>query len=236
MTQTDPGAGAIEGSVPVPLSVPYRFHPAAGPGPSPLLVCLHRYGGDPAHFTQIIPRLALPGFAFLLPGGPFRVPSGKGEIGRAWAVSTRETPDPAGREASLAAVEAAVREVLGAHPLRKDAVLLLGHSQGGYLAVHLLLRLPDLFRAAVSLGGTVNAELARRDGARAAGKPALLSHGEADEIVPIARAEEAEATLLALGAKPELRRYPDVGHWPTREMYADAGRWIEQQLRMKNEE
>jgi carboxymethylenebutenolidase len=42
--------------------------------------------------------------------------------------------------------------------------------------------------------------------------PALLLHGEADPVVPVAQAHEVEKLLQRLGSMYEIKTYPGQGH------------------------
>lgn len=223
------GFSLAEGSVPLDLPGSYALYAPAGSGGKriPLLVCLHRYGGDPDRFSRIVPWLALAGWAFAFLRGPFRILSDKDQVQYAWAVSTPQETDPRGRETSLAFVKQAVLRIAETLPFNPASTFLLGHSQGGYLGVHALLRHPALFAGAVALGAQLNPELARTDLAGARGKAVLLVHGDNDELIPADRAEAARDILSEGQARVDLRRHPGVGHWPTRVMYAEAGEWLQ---------
>lgn len=228
------GYALSEGILSLPFEGSYRLYaprrPPKGKARLPLLVCLHRYGGDPDRFARIVPWLGMPGWAFVFVRGPFRVPTPTGQVQRAWAVSTPQDTDPAGREFSLALVAKAVREVAQELPVSPASTFLVGHSQGGYLALHGLLRHPALFAGAAALGAQMNADLARADLAGARGKHVLLVHGEEDDLIPVDRAETACSILSEGEAQVELWRYPEVGHWPTRQMYREAGTWLRSRL------
>lgn len=224
---------ASEGSCERPFPLAWRlFVPRTAPPRAtvPLLVALHRYGGDPERFVRIVPWLGLSGFAFAFPQGPFRVVPEKGPIQYAWALSRPDAPDTRGREFSLESLAEMIRRLGVALPASPATTVLLGHSQGGYMALHLLVRHPDLARTAVSLGGQMNADLARADAGGDAPRRACLIHGEADDLVPIARAEEAARLLSEIGAAVTFRRIPNANHWPTRATYAEAGSWIREAL------
>ncbi len=216
------------GAVPLEIAGSYAlFSPQGSAGKRiPLLVCLHRYGGDPDRFTRIVPWLSLSGWAFAFLRGPFRILSEKDQVQFAWAVSTPKETDPRGRETSLAFVEGAVRRIGEAHSIDPAATFLLGHSQGGWLGLHALLRHPALFAGAVALGAQLNPELARTNLAGARGKEILLVHGDDDELIPADRAETARSILSEGQARVTMCRHPGVGHWPTRAMYAEAGDWL----------
>lgn len=228
------GYALAEGAVPLPFEGSYRLYAPKrlpkGKAPLPLLLCLHRYGGDPDRFARIVPWLGMPGWAFAFPRGPFRIPTPAGQVQRAWAVSTPRDGDPGGRELSLALVAESVRRIARTLPVSPASTFLIGHSQGGYLALHALLRFPALFAGAAALGARMNADLARADLAGARGKHVLLIHGEADDLIPVDEAEAACSILSEGESQVELWRYPEVGHWPTRQMYRESGTWLRSRL------
>jgi acetyl esterase/lipase len=58
--------------------------------------------------------------------------------------------------------------------------------------------------------------------AKAGAPPALLIHGEADDVVDVAHARAMADALTALGVAVTLRTYPDRGHRDTVAPFAAA--------------
>lgn len=122
----------------------------------------------------------------------------------------------------------------------------VGHSMGGFIALHSALADPRV-AAVANVSGAIDvspllagatpefAELLRRAdvAARAehlAPRPVLLSHGEEDQTVPVHGANRLAAALkTAYGddaGRVTLRLYPEFGHEFRPQLAADAVEWL----------
>lgn len=193
----------------------------AGPGPHPVVVLLHG-GFWRAPYTFALMR----GLAVDL-----------AERGWAsWNVEYRRVGNGGGVPATLEDVEAAVRELRAAvqAPLRRDRIVVLGHSAGGQLALWAA-RLPGV-ALAVSLAGVCDLVTGYREGIGEGaveeflgGGPSavperyaladpmtgpsgparvLLVHGDADDRVPV-----AQSRAHAAARRSELIELPGVDHF-----------------------
>ncbi len=121
----------------------------------------------------------------------------------------RSQPDPDDFRRSLDLVSesvAAAREAYGA-----DAVGLLGFSQGAITALSLLLEDPARFDWVVALHGYLAESHADRAPDGLSAVPVFVGAGEADKVIPVARAEAAAEALREAGAPVSYRTYP-TGH------------------------
>lgn len=143
--------------------------------------------------------------------------------GERWTTDVWGSPEsqalPAEPTRALRAATAALREVIGAHPVDLDRVYLTGLSMGGYGALELALRHPDWFAAVVPVCGGGD----ERRAARLAGVPLSFWHGDQDQAVPAVRSRAMVEALRALGEAPEYRELPGVGHDAWNHAYADGG-------------
>jgi len=237
---TGPGR-VLRGAVPVRGEAPWLLRLPAGPGgPAPLLVALHGKGDRAERFAREA-RAALPrGWALLVPGAPIpRDRSGgppPSAIGASWYLYDGDTP--AFRE-SLAGAAATVVEALrrarsasrrrgrGLRPPAPGGAVLLGFSQGAYLAGVLAVRRPDLFRAAVLVAGRLKVEALRREipAARARGLRLLALHGARDAAVRPGAARASVASARASGLDARFEAF-DAGHEFSPAMRARAREWI----------
>lgn len=121
----------------------------------------------------------------------------------------RSQPDPDDFRRSLDLVSesvAAAREAYGA-----DSVGLLGFSQGAITSLSLLVEDPARFDWVVALHGYLAESHADRAPEGLADVPVFVGAGEADEVIPAARAEAAAEALREAGASVTYHSYP-TGH------------------------
>ncbi len=118
-------------------------------------------------------------------------------------------------------------EVEALFPIDKDRVYIMGHSMGGYGALHLAAAYPDKFASVVAM--SCWAPLDRLENLRHA-QP-LLMHGLADDVVP------PEGTGLAAGRLEELgiahRHVPLPGRGHESSLISDSLLFIGEWLRDK---
>jgi phospholipase/carboxylesterase len=154
---------------------------------------------------------AVPHAAFVAPDAPEHydmAPSG-----RQWYSLRDRTPavleaGVRGVAPKLAAFIAAELTRLG---LPQDAYALVGFSQGAMTVLFTGLRLPTPPRAILAYSGALLAPQSLS--AEMTGKPpVLLVHGEADEVVPVTRSQEAESVLRAAGVPVQALYCRGLGH------------------------
>ena len=90
-------------------------------------------------------------------------------------------------------------------------VALVGYSAGAFLAVSLAASIPAV-KAVVDCFGGGGAGSEPLDKEVAGLPPLLIIHGEADDVVPVARARELHDAVVKHGGKVEMRLYPGAGH------------------------
>jgi phospholipase/carboxylesterase len=196
-----------------------------------LVILLHGVGSNGADMAGLADAMApaLPGIAFATPDGP--LPFDGGGMGRQWfsiaGVTTQNRP------ARVAAARAARDEMLAGliaeagFADRLDTVILLGFSQGSIMA------LDAMASGRWALGGVVAfaGRLATPTPLAPALKtPVLIIHGDADRVMPVAEAGDAEARLTALGAKVEVLIEPGIGHQVGREGLSRAVAFTRERL------
>lgn len=106
-------------------------------------------------------------------------------------------------------LDAAVEHVRGHERVDPERVAVLGYSLGGFHALGLGTRDRRL-RAVVSIGGAMSAHLERSGIDRIA--PALILHGERDNVVPVHRVHDLADLLAKVGAMFEYHVYPREAH------------------------
>jgi predicted esterase len=197
-----------------------------GLGPAPLLVALHGKGDRVERFRGEAVSVVPAGWDLFVPPSPGPAPGGDDPGLDSWYSYDGDTPR------FRASLDRAVQHVLRA---LEDAragteggpVALLGFSQGAYLAGVAAVRHPDLFRAAVLVGGRLKIEILGEHvaEARARGLRILALHGEKDELVKPGPSRESVAKARKAGLDAEFRGFV-AGHRFTPEMRAAAKEWL----------
>lgn len=189
-----------------------RTPPAAGGPARQLVVLCHGLGADGADLIDLAANWAhgVPHAAFAAPDAPFRHESGFGR--QWWSVADRA---PAVMEAGVRRAAPFLERFIDAELARlglpPDAYALMGFSQGAMMVLFTGLRRPVPPRAILAYSGALVApdrllaELVHP-------APVLLVHGEADEVVPVARSRDAEAALRAAAIPVESVFVPRLGH------------------------
>jgi len=188
-----------------------RFGPREGKAAQLVVLC-HGVGADGHDLIDLAPHWAttLPHAAFAAPDAP-EVYDMAG-VGRQWFSLADRTPAriAAGVAVAATALSAFVDAELARLGLPEDAYALMGFSQGAMTALYTGLRRKVPPRAILAFSGALLAPeglagLTTRP-------PVLLVHGEADEVVPVARSRAAEQALREAGYAVESLYPPRLGH------------------------
>lgn len=188
-----------------------------GGGKGPVVVLLHGFGAPGDDLVPLWEALAAPaGTRFLFPEGRLILPYGPG---RAWwmiDVDRLQRDQAVGRERDLsreippglpeargqiAALLEDVERKMGADPRR---VVLGGFSQGAMLSCDVALRTARPLAGLVMMSGTLVSKdewvplMTKRRGLKV-----LQSHGGADPLLPLSRAEQLRTLLMQAGLSVE---------------------------------
>ncbi len=189
-----------------------RRPPAAGGAPTGLVVLCHGLGADGNDLIDLAETWgqAVPHAAFASPDAPFHHESGFGR--QWWSVADRA---PAVMEAGVRRaapyLDAYIDAELARLNLPADAYALMGFSQGAMMVLFTGLRRAVAPRAILAFSGALVAP-DRLSAEMAHPAPVLLVHGEADEVVPVARSRDAEIALRAAAIPVEAVFVPRLGH------------------------
>ena len=205
-----------------------------GRTPTASVIWLHGLGADGHDFEPIVPELDLPDslpVRFVFPHAPMQpVTVNGGAVMRAWydilGVGGVRREDEQGVRASQQDIEALI-EREKKRGLAAGQIVLAGFSQGGAMALQTGLRHPErlagllILSAALPLADTLAAEAcpANRD------VPIFMAHGTHDPMIPISRARDSYARLLALGYRVEWHEYP-MPHSVSAEEIAELSSWL----------
>ena len=177
-----------------------------------LVIFLHGVGSNGDDLAPIGRHWAtlLPDVVFAAPNAPERFPAG---FGWQWFSLTDVTPEnrPGRVRAARAAFDATLNGIVVQHGFadRWQDVVLVGFSQGSIMALDALASGRYPLAGVVAFSGrlAVDGELTPQ-----AHVPALLIHGQADEVIPWQESESAAARLRAVAVPVDARFEPATGH------------------------
>jgi phospholipase/carboxylesterase len=202
----------------VTLERAFTLHlPASPPPPAgfPLLVALHGYGETGDILSRRLEEPADAPYARLFPDAPFpvevREPAGT-RVGASWYQYTGDQP---AFLAALEFAEAYLRDVVatavGDRPVDPGRTVLLGYSQGGYLAGVAAFRNRTRYRGLVGVACRIKTESLEGEIAGARAYPVLLIHGARDRHTPVERQRDAHDVLRRAGVDATLHVH-EAGH------------------------
>lgn len=194
-----------------------RWGPASKGAARQLVVLCHGVGADGHDLIDLAPTWskALPDAVFVAPDGPEPYDQAPHDhpTGRQWFSLADRTPEvlDAGARRATPLLLATIDAELSALGLQPGDVALMGFSQGAMMVLHAGLRRPTPPRGILAYSGALLDTPALA--AECVGHPpVLLVHGEADEVVPFARAGAAESALRRVGMPVQTLWCPGLGH------------------------
>lgn len=181
---------------------------SAEPAGSALLVALHGMGMTADKFARVLRHLPPLQGGLLIPDGPYpyemRSP-GEIQIGRAWYVYRGDQEEF--REHLLRS-EAYLLDLLdavaGRHPIDPKRTVLLGFSQGGYLAGFVACRHPERFAGLVIASARLKHEFLTLTSPGAKLPQTLFLHSESDDHVSAAHPRDGLSRLRGAGGDAEF--------------------------------
>ncbi len=198
------------------------------------IIMLHGLGADGTDFLPLADELKLDAVGpvrWVMPRAPVRpVTINGGAPMRAWydimGTDLARREDETGLRDSAAQVLALIaREVALGMPAER--IVLAGFSQGCAISLLAGLRCPQRLAGVAGLSGYLPlpaATAAERHAANQA-TPVFLAHGRQDEMVSLARGQQARDALLALGQTVQWHDYP-MGHSLCIEEVRDLQAWL----------
>lgn len=213
-------------SLPLPYSV---RQPQVRIRRPPLLLALHGMSSNDETFLELLKNQD-DRFLILAPRGPFPQTAGKSAwYSINWSSSPHANVDHVeyARNTLIQTLEAALK----AFKVDPNHVYVFGHSQGGVMALSLLLTRPDLITGAVSVNGQIFPEMRSQitDPQRLADKPLLVIHGLNNAISPISVGRSTSALLNTLPLDLHYQEF-HMGHQLSQEALTHAADWLTNQL------
>lgn len=195
------------------------------------VIWLHGLGADGHDFEPIVPLLNVAStLRYVFPHAPKRaVTINDGAEMRAWYDIDPRKPLSGTEDIRRSAEQ--IEELVQAEEQRdiaRDRIVLAGFSQGGVIALHLALRSQNRFAGVLALSTYVHDHEHLGDEVSFASidTPIFMAHGQADPMIPMARAITSRQALTDLGYNVEWREY-GMGHQVCPEEIADIGRWLD---------
>ena len=204
------------------------------PNPTASIIILHGLGADGNDFVPIAQELnlgAIGAVRFVFPSAPTRpVTINGGYVMRAWydilGTDLVRREDEAGLRASHAQIEALIAHER-ARGVAASRIVLAGFSQGCAMTFMAGLRHAERLAGLMGLSGYLPLAAltaAERSDANA-DVPVFQAHGNADGVIPIARATASRDALIALGHPVEWHAYP-MAHSVCPQEIADMNAWL----------
>ena len=204
------------------------------PNPTASVIILHGLGADGNDFVPIAQELNLGAIGpvrFVFPSAPTRpVTINGGYVMRAWydilGTDLVRREDEAGLRASHAQIEALIDHER-ARGVAASRIVLAGFSQGCAMTFMAGLRHAERLAGLMGLSGYLPLAAltaAERSDANA-DVPVFQAHGNADGVIPIARATASRDALIALGHPVEWHAYP-MAHSVCPQEIADMNAWL----------
>lgn len=128
---------------------------------------------------------------------------------------------------SIKKIEEFIDIIKEKHKVNTKKVFLLGFSQGSILSYAVALKNPTKVQHVVALSGYINRELISKEIKKEAYKKLdfFISHGTADQVLPIDWSRKSLPILENLDIKFEYKEYP-VGHGVNPQNFSDFNNWI----------
>jgi phospholipase/carboxylesterase len=208
-------------------------------GRGPVVILLHGFGAPGDDLAPLASVITAPeGTRWVIPEAPIELDFG----GRAWwmlDLAAREAALARGEERNLSRelppglpqARAAILSLIAniEHDLHVPAsqIVLVGFSQGGMLAMDVMLHAPAPLAGVAVLSGTLIAEdtwLARMPARKDV--PVLLSHGHSDPLLPFKQSERLRDLLCAAGFAVQWVPFAD-GHTIPEEVIEQLGVFVQ---------
>jgi phospholipase/carboxylesterase len=183
------------------LPLPYLLHsPPHGNAGAPLIVLMHGMGSDERDLYDL--RSAMPArYAVVSARAPFTMSEGHYEWFHGTQVNGRLDGNPSDIAASRALIERFVDQLVKRYGFDSKQVYLIGFSQGAIMSYEVALSDPGLARGIGVMSGAIFDSLVPQL------KPSFtlshlrvfISHGSADETIPVSYAVSADQRLRVLG-------------------------------------
>lgn len=202
------------------------------------VIWLHGLGADGHDFEPIVPELNLAAHAdirFVFPHAPVRPVTINGGVPmRAWydviSLDKSGPQDEAGiRDSAASLLQLIERE--RERGVDASRIVLAGFSQGGAIAMHTAMRVPQRLAGLMALStwmplaSTIGEEVVDNSESQPRELPVLMVHGTFDPLLPLAAGQHARETMQDAGFKVQWHEYP-MAHAVCAEEISEIRKWL----------
>lgn len=194
---------------------------------NPLLLLLHGYGSneeDLFSFSQQLPDE----YYVISARAPYPLPP----YGNAWYAinfdaGMNKFSDNEQAIGSRDLIARFIDEITSLYPIDKNVVTLIGFSQGAILSYAVALTYPEKVSRVAALSGYLNNDIIadQLQTEKLQRLRFFISHGSADQVIPVNWARKAPEFLNRLGLETEYHEYP-VGHGVAPQNFYDLIAWL----------
>ena len=194
----------------------------------PTLMLLHGYGSNEQDLMGLAPYLD-PRFLMVSVRAPYALDFG----GYGWfPIEITERGIVLHFDDALVScqrVSKLVTSIAAEYPVDPACVMLLGFSQGASISVAVALEEPRRFAAVAALSGRCVPEMIPVNDQAVRDLPVFMSHGEFDQVIPIAQGRESHQLMRQLPLDLTYTEYA-MGHEINQECLEDLRRWLAHQI------
>ncbi|MBN8709169.1 MAG: alpha/beta fold hydrolase [Verrucomicrobia bacterium] len=115
----------------------------------------------------------------------------------------------------------AIDEFIATHPVDRHRIYVTGLSMGGFATWEILQRRGKMIAAAVPVCGGADTAFA----SKLVAIPIWVTHGDADDIVPVSRSRDIIAAIKAARGNPKYTEFPGVKHDAWTYTYSNSEIW-----------
>lgn len=194
---------------------------------NPLLLLLHGYGSNEEDLFSFAAQL--PDEYYIISArAPYALPP----YGNAWYAinfdaGMNKFSDNEQAIESRELIAKFIDELIKNYPIDKDSITLVGFSQGAILSYAVALTYPKKISRVLALSGYLNLDIIEKNlyTEDLQKLKFFISHGVADQVIPVEWARKAPEFLKNLGIDTDFHEYP-VGHGVAPQNFYDLLSWL----------
>lgn len=194
----------------------------------PLLLLLHGYGSNEEDLFSFASQLPAE-YLIISARAPYALPP----YGNAWYAinfdaDMNKFSDETQAIKSRDLIAKFIDEAVDHYQADKSRVTLAGFSQGAILSYAVALTYPEKIDRVMALSGYLNTDIIEKNfhNKDISRLRFFISHGVADQVIPVEWARKAPEFLKNLGLNTEYHEYP-VGHGVAPQNFYDMLKWLE---------